>query len=632
MIFPDRARFGRWSFRFLLALLVVVRVGVRAGTNDRQADGLADRFWRPGVPVAIAVRDGQAKFRVPTSRPGSEVLVIVSALACSPGPYPIRLDAAPATDAGLPDQMAVPPSRPPRLRSYIPEPIKEPAAGLPAPKRDFSLMVRDGDVASASNYLAVRGVLRAVGKRVQVYVATEDVGQVDPELLKDLVATFDDRIFPVAAASVGLARDIDGDGRFTVLLSSWLSRLGNGRHAVDGFVRVSDLDGAFSPPFGNRCDMMYLSTGLKPGPHLRTVLAHEYMHAVVFSRKSRQPVGAGPVVLEEEGWLDEALAHLAEDQQAFSRSNIDYRISAFLSQPERYQLVVEDYYAANLFRSHGNRGSTYLFLRWCVDQYGSELLPTLIESRLRGTANLEEATGCSFAELFRRWSVALFLSGLDPSSQQPGRGAYHSMDARSPLEDWELAGPRASRVAAGGPADRWSAAGTSSHFVVVQAKSAGAVEVTISGPPRAELQVTAVPLPLGMARLELAARATTAADGDLRLRATIREASGRPVRLTALAWEPLIPPADSHVQEFRHGQLDMLGIASSFGTSALPGGGMLHSRSIRLKDVHPEAGPLILKLIGTDAGGHRVAAWAELNNRRSDNEAGGHQKLSENFP
>ena len=40
-------------------------------------------------------------------------------------------------------------------------------------------MVRDGDVAASSNYLAVKGVLRAVGKRVQIYVAQEDLGQVD---------------------------------------------------------------------------------------------------------------------------------------------------------------------------------------------------------------------------------------------------------------------------------------------------------------------------------------------------------------------------------------------------------------------------------------------------------------------
>jgi len=185
---------------------------------------------------------------------------------------------------------------------------------------------------------------------------------------------------------------------------------------------------------------------------------------------------------------------------------------------------------------------------------------------------------------------------------------------RNPLEDWELAGPRVNYVAARGHADCWSAAGTSSHFVVVRGSSTGAVEVTVSGPRSAELQVTAVPLPAGMARLELLARATTAADGDLRLRATIREQNNEPVRLTALAWEPLIPPADSHEQEFRHGQLDMLGIASSFGTSALAGGAALRSGAIRLKGVHPGTGPLIVKLLGTDAKGRRVAAWGEIDN------------------
>ena len=384
---------------------------------------------------------------------------------------------------------------------------------------------------------------------------------------------------------------------------------------------MSDLDLAYSAPFGNRCDMMYLSTNLKSGPHLRTVLSHEYMHAVVFSGKCGQASGLRPVVVEEEGWLDEALAHLAEDQQGFSRSNIDYRISAFLSQPERYQLVVEDYYAANLFRSHGNRGSTYLFLRWCVDHYGPELMPALIHSRLRGIANLEDATGCSFAELFRRWSVALFMSGLDPASKPEPRGAYRSVDIRNPLEDWELAGPRTTSVASGGPADCWPAAGTSSHFVVLRGGSSPAVEVTVSGPPEAQIQVTAVPLPAGMARLELAAKATRASDGDLRLRATISEQNQQPVRLTALAWEPLIPPADSQLQEFRHGQLDMLGIASTFGTSALRGGAELRSREIRLKGVHPGTGPLIVKLVGTDAEGRRVAAWREIQNLDHEDEA-----------
>src|SRR5260370_16587154 len=163
--------------------------------------------------------------------------------------------------------------------------------------------------------------------------------------------------------------------------------------------------------------MMYLSTALETGPHLRTVLAHEYTHAVTLSVKAFSG-GAGGVAgrphLEEEGWLDEALAHLVEDLHGFSRSNLDYRVSAFLSQPARYQLVVEDYYAADLFRSHGNRGGTYLFLRWCVDRFGPALLPTLIRSEKRGTANLEAASGVPCAQLHRHCSLPLSLTSPPP--------------------------------------------------------------------------------------------------------------------------------------------------------------------------------------------------------------------------
>ena len=130
--------------------------------------------------------------------------------------------------------------------------------------------------------------------------------------------------------------------------------------------------------------MMYLSSALESGPYLRTVLAHEYMHAVLIGQKGRSSGQASGPPLEEEGWLDEAIAHLAEDCCGFSTSNIDYRVNAFLARPERYQLVVDDYYAADLFRSHGNRGSTYLFLRWCARTHGEELLPALVHSRLRG--------------------------------------------------------------------------------------------------------------------------------------------------------------------------------------------------------------------------------------------------------
>src|SRR5207248_10293264 len=127
------------------------------------------------------------------------------------------------------------------------------------------------------------------------------------------------------------------------------------------------------------------------------------------ARDAHQPV------TEEEGWLDEGLAHLVEDLHGFSRTNVDYRASAFLSDPCRYRLVVDDYYAADLFRSHGNRGAAYLFLRWCADRFGPGLVPALVRSGRQGVANLEAVTGAAFDDLYRGWSVALFMTGLDPS-------------------------------------------------------------------------------------------------------------------------------------------------------------------------------------------------------------------------
>jgi hypothetical protein len=465
-------------------------------------------------------------------------------------------------------------------------------------------------------------VLQGVGRRVQVYVAIEDAQDVSSDVVTDVIRTFDERIYPDSAPKFGTARDVDGDGRFTVLFSSWLGHLGGGRYAVDGFVRGADLDSSFDAPLGNRCDVMYLNPALQAGPHLRTVVAHEYMHAVIFSQKTLRTCRGQARRVEEEGWLDEAMAHLAEDDHAFTGSNIDYRASAFLSWPEHYQLVVDDYYAADLFRSHGSRGSTYLFLRWCADRYGTSFLPALVHSSARGVANLEAATGSSFAALFRRWSVALYLSGLatevdarDPLADHEG---FLSYPMRGPHEEWELAGPRFARVSPGGPTHRFSVVGTSPHFVVVDGSKTSAVEIQVDGPPEAELQVTALPLGSDLARLELSLRKSRGSDGALCMRAHLRELHGVPVRLSAVSWEPLEPVPNPRAGGFHCNRLDMPGIASRFGTSAVPALGELWSRPIPLSVGPAPFGSIIVKVVGTDANGRRVTAWAGLDSDAID--------------
>jgi hypothetical protein len=601
------------SLAVITALLALT--SVRAGSKDAADRGQPEAFWQVGRAVPIAVAAGRAGVGVPTPHPGSRTLVIVSTLTRAPGPFRVEMNARKSNQPIVPALADDGLERAPQLIPRSLPPIPPQRADAPPRERAFHVMVRDGDVASASNYLAIKGELRAVGRRVQVYVDGADVSRVGAAVLHDLVATFDDQVFPIAARTIGQAHDADEDGRFTVLISSWLTRLAGGRHAVDGFVRGADFNRALPAPFSNHCDMMYLSTTLEPGPHLRTVVAHEYTHAVTFTAKAFDPLRVHPAQ-EEEDWLDEALAHLTEDLHGFSRSNLDYRISAFLSQPERYRLVVEDYYAADLFRSHGNRGGTYLFLRWCADRFGPNLLPVLIQSRQRGIENLEAATGQTFAALYRQWSIALFRSGFDLKNRH--ENDFHSLDVRRPINDWELAGPRIHAVKPGGAAETWTAVGTSSHYLVVESSPSGAVEVRVSGPPEADLQVTVMPLPPEMAQIELSARIVEGPGGDLLLDASLRERQGVAVELSALAWEPLVPSIDPHTADFRRAGLDRKGIESALGTSLLPPRGSLSSNRIPLNRLRIGQLPLIVKAVGTDSHGQRVSAWAEIAVPRED--------------
>ena len=138
-------------------------------------------------------------------------------------------------------------------------------------------------------------------------------------------------------------------------------------------------------------------------------------------------------------------------------------------------------------------------------------------------------------------------------------------------------------MAPGGAGWRWSATGTSTQFVVVEAPAGAdgaAVAVAVSGPPEADLQVTAVPLPAGLARIDLDVRAVAAPDGSRRLHASLRERQGVGVRLTAVAWEPLVPAANPRSARFRRGALDAVGIARAFGSATLPPHGTLETETV----------------------------------------------------
>jgi hypothetical protein len=566
----------------------------------------------PGRLLPLAVRDGRCECVLPASRVGQYCL-IVGSLTRAAGTRRVTLATETSHDpVTLPlEEIAPDPAwqkrigdlrerldwsrrQPSTLEEYVP-------AANPPRQRVFHVFAREGDFQSADTYVTVHGELRALGQHCQVYV---DRDVTDPAGLQptvdDVVSTFDHDIYPRACATLGRALDVDRDGRFTILFTPWLGKMSGGKVSLGGFVRGSDFYRDLQAPYGNRCDLLYLNTDLKPGPYLRTLLAHEYAHAVIFSEHVFGAHLPGVPRQDEEGWLNEGLAHLEEDLHGYSWDNLDYRISAFLSAPERYALVVSDYYRAGLWRSHGNRGATYLFLRWCADRFGPDFPTRLAQTNVSGVTNVEVTTGERFADLFRQWCAALALAGT--SLPRAGAAPLTHIDLHGPLGGRLLCGPRFHEMLLAGGTHEVHLAGTAAAYVLLHGSRGQGARLTVSAEPGTDLQVTLIRLPRRTARLRLRCE-----PGDtphsVRLALTAR---GSDVTLDAAAWECLVPKSNRAEDT----SFPANGARAWFGDEHLPAAETRRSATIPLPEADPTGAGWIFKLTATDAAGHHIAAWA----------------------
>lgn len=441
--------------------------------------------------LPLAVQDGRTTAVLPTSSASARYLLIVGCVARSGGPYRVRVTAgptdeaeslpvvAPTADAAWEQRTREVRERLDRARRTRPP---SPAYPLHAPpkRKSFHLFAGGHDFADPASYVTFEANLHTVGEHCQVFV---DGDQPESPRLREAVAdavrTFDAEVYPRATRDLGRALDVDRDGRFTIVLTPRLAKLSTGKAPLRGFVRGSDFYRDLPAPFGNACDMMWLDANLSAGPHLRTLLAHEHTHAVVFSEHVFGDYPPGGTPRDEESWLNEGLAHLVEEAHGYSWSNLDHRIAAFLDAPEASPLVVPDAYAAGLWRDPGHRGAAFLFLRHCARRHGPDLARRLTQSGLCGVANVEAATQTPFADLFRSWCV-----GLTEDPFVRGRVGEH-----------RLAGPRTHELCLAGGARELSIQATAAAYLVLHSPAGARVRVTVTAPAEAELQVTLVRVP-----------------------------------------------------------------------------------------------------------------------------------------
>ncbi|MCY2968815.1 MAG: hypothetical protein NT069_35175 [Planctomycetota bacterium] len=215
---------------------------------------------------------------------------------------------------------------------------------------------------------------------------------------------------------LGEIDDLDGDGRLTVLITPLLETIPCGPTPLRAFVRSHDFLSQVELPTSNHADLIYVNSARITDPGLDAVFTHEVTHLAAFSLRLQS---SGHV--RDEEWIDEGLAHAVEVRATSGWSNLADRLQAFRTAPHRSPLVVSASKGGAGWRDPGSRGATALFMDYLCRRCGANVLRELVTGDSGGISQIELATGVSFDELFRDWSIDLHCGQTDipPGNQGP---------------------------------------------------------------------------------------------------------------------------------------------------------------------------------------------------------------------
>jgi len=352
--------------------------------------------------------------------------------------------------------------------------LREPMEGLSPTVRNgqrIPSVVKVGDVVrinvqadsacSAPTYRGAR--VAAIGTRSIVLEDTLNPrnGFVEADYQR-YAARFDTLVYPLDSAAFGAPTDIDGNGRIIMVFT----RTVNERTARDaqtyvaGFTFARDLFPIAGSPRTQACagsnegEYFYLLApdplGLVNGNRRTTrfvdsiataVIAHELQHLINAGRRIH--VNSAPAL--EQKWLDEGLAHIAEELlfyresglqprsnlgaaslrttervlQAYNRNmgGNQVRYRHFLQRPSRASPVAPD-------DELWTRGAAWSLLRYLADRTnpgGDDVFYRLVNSRSTGLGNAVGVFGPGLATLVRDWNVTHATDDLPlaPQYQQP---------------------------------------------------------------------------------------------------------------------------------------------------------------------------------------------------------------------
>ena len=338
-----------------------------------------------------------------------------------------------------------------------------PAAQFAARREFVTLANVDG-----TSFAKVTADLVYTGDNIVIYAdtATPENGFTETRIQRfgDL---FDQTLFPIDTAAFGRPSDIDGNGRVIVLMTPRVNALvAKTECMLNGFITgyffgfdlvSTDVNRS------NRGEVFYMLTPDVGGEFSCEHTVNEVAELVpsTFIHELQHMISYGAHVIErgstrdEETWLNEGLSLIAEElgslyyeakyppgtcgpgirtdceqlfpdsSQGFIVSNLQYAFDWMANAPRT---------SVTTFESSGSfeeRGAAFLFLRWLGD-HKPGVFRALVQTGLRGTANVSNAAGEPFPALFADFGISLYTDSIPgvPRDAVPERYRFLSRNLR----------------------------------------------------------------------------------------------------------------------------------------------------------------------------------------------------------
>jgi hypothetical protein len=266
---------------------------------------------------------------------------------------------------------------------------------------------------------------------------------------------FDTLVYPLDVDAFGAPSDIDQNGRVVLIFTSAVNELtpANASSFVGGFTfardqfTISDTDRLQGCPASNVGEYFYLiapdpagqingndrSTGFVD-TMTTAIIAHEFQHLINSSRR----IYVNNANDFEDTWLDEGLAHIAEELLFYHeagmspRSNInttairasEQRRTAFnldmAGNAGRYRTYLQAPSSSSPYAKNDSlttRGGAWDLLRYLADQRsktGDKVFYQLVNSTLSGIPNIQNVFGATFTADVRDWNVSHAVDDIAP--------------------------------------------------------------------------------------------------------------------------------------------------------------------------------------------------------------------------